>query len=109
MVQEYVRNPYLFKGRKLEFRTYFSVPSTYPPILYVHKKALLKQCALQYNVMDFSKSAHVCNTAVTKTHKTTSTNDEDLFIDWNLEELQLMLLENSLINSTNWLNDFLYP
>lgn len=45
IVQEYVRNPYLYNGFKLEFRTYFSIVSTDPTIVVLYKKALVKSCA----------------------------------------------------------------
>lgn len=88
IVQEYVTNPYLYNGHKMEFRTYFQIASTNPPILYGYKKALIKQCALKFNLRDFTKEGHVCNTAVTKSLKDgKGDDDDDLYIDWNLEEL----------------------
>ncbi|CAK80036.1 unnamed protein product (macronuclear) [Paramecium tetraurelia] len=101
----------IFKGHKMEFRSYFQIASTNPPILYGYKKALIKQCALKFDLLDFTKEAHVCNTAVTKTHKQTTgqEQDDDLYIDWNLEELQDILLQQGKIKSRNWLNEELYP
>lgn len=68
----------------------------------------MKQCALQFSLRDFTKQSHVCNTAVTKTHKGKN-DDDELYIDWNLEELQDLLLREGRINSTTWLKDFLLP
>ena len=74
----------------MEFRSYFAIASTNPPILYGYRVALIKQCALSFNLRDFTKQGHVCNTAVTKNHNDQKGQggDEELYIDWNLEELQ---------------------
>ncbi|CAD8067466.1 unnamed protein product [Paramecium primaurelia] len=110
IIQEYIKNPYLFKGHKMEFRSYFQIASTNPPILYGYKKALIKQCALKFNLTDFSKEAHVCNTAITKSLKEDiKQQNNEYYIDWNLEELQDLLIEDGLVISKNWLNDYLMP
>ncbi|CAD8070420.1 unnamed protein product [Paramecium sonneborni] len=110
IIQEYLKNPYLYKGHKMEFRCYFQIASTNPPILFGYKKALIKQCALKFNLSDFSKEAHVCNTAITKSHKEeTKQQDDDFYIDWNLEELQELLIEEGFIKSKNWLHIHLMP
>jgi hypothetical protein len=95
----------------MEFRAYFTIASTNPHMLYGYKRALIKQCALSFNLTDFTKQGHVCNTAVVKDHKATTNNDDDddLYIDWNLEELQDLLLQQGRINSTTWLEDYLLP
>lgn len=67
----------------MEFRSYFQIASTNPPIIYGYRKALIKQCAYKFDLKDFTKETHVCNSAITKTMQ----NEDDLFIDWNLEEL----------------------
>lgn len=76
----------------MEFRSYFAIASTSPSMLFGYRKALIKQCAYAFNLKDFTKETHVCNTAVTKTlndknDKLGHGNDDDLYIDWNLEEL----------------------
>ncbi|CAK77369.1 unnamed protein product (macronuclear) [Paramecium tetraurelia] len=110
IIQEYIKNPYLFKGHKMEFRSYFQIASTNPPILFGYKKALIKQCALKFNLTDFSKEAHVCNTAITKSLKEDiKQQNNEYYIDWNLEELQDLLLQDGLIISTDWLNEYLMP
>lgn len=73
----------------MEFRSYFVIASMNPPTIYGYNVALIKQCAVEFSLRDFTKQGHVCNTAITKTHKhvTGNSNEEELYIDWNLEEL----------------------
>lgn len=52
----------------MEFRAYFAIASTNPPTLYGYRTALIKQCALPFDLLNPTKQGHVCNTAVTKSH-----------------------------------------
>lgn len=39
----------------------------------------------------------------------TGIEDEEFFIDWNLEGLQDRLLDEGKISDPNWLDNYLYP
>lgn len=90
----------------MEFRAYFAIASTNPPTLYGYKTALLKTCALAFNLSNPTKEGHVCNTAVTKNlNDATDNKGETHYIDWNLEELQEILLEEGRIKDKTWLDN----
>lgn len=77
-------------------------------IAYSYKRALIKRCAKPFDVHSTDKVAHVCNTAiVTKTsglkedhnknEREDEVEEEEFFIDWNLEGLQELLLKEKRI------------
>ncbi|KAM3127735.1 hypothetical protein pb186bvf_020167 [Paramecium bursaria] len=121
VVQQYINNPYLYKGHKIEFRIYFVFASTLPIIAYAHDKALIRRCAKPFDKFSIEKAAHVCNTAILKqtlakegkNPEIQDDNDEiegdEFFIDWKLDQLQRMLLEQGKIKDPQWLQNYLYP
>ena len=57
----------------------------------MYRRALIKRCALSFNLTSEEISSHICNTAVTEKklqNDTTEHSDEEMFIDWNLEGLE---------------------
>ncbi|CAD8137738.1 unnamed protein product [Paramecium pentaurelia] len=117
VAQKYINKPFLYKGHKIEFRMYIYLASSKPLQLYMYKRALIKRCANEYNPLSESIPAHICNTAITeKTHKNQSNSiesqeeDEEMFIDWNLEGIEELLKEQGRIpKNQNWLQEYLYP
>lgn len=49
VVQPFLRNPYLVKGRKFDFRTYVLVTSISPLRLYFYKEGLVRFASTKYN------------------------------------------------------------
>ncbi|CAD8132232.1 unnamed protein product [Paramecium pentaurelia] len=119
VTQKYINRPFLYKGHKIEFRIYIYLASSNPLQLYVYKRALIKRCANEYDPLSEQIPAHICNTAVTeKTHKNQTNQgdgnfeqeDEEMFIDWNLEGIEELLIEQGRISKKKrWLQDYLYP
>ena len=81
----------------------------------VHSRALIKRCALPFSVNSTEKAAHVCNTAIvrktsglkddhSKNAKQDDVEEEEFFIDWNLEGLQELLLKEGRIKNNKWLD-----
>ena len=77
-------------------------------------RALIKRCALPFNINSTEKAAHVCNTAIvrktsglkedhSKNDKQDDVEEEEFFIDWNLEGLQELLLKEGRIKNNKWL------
>ena len=76
---------------------------------------------MPFHVNSTEKAAHVCNTAIVK--QITGSNqklikgdnddeeveEEEFFIDWNLEGLQDLLLKDGRVKNNKWLDEFLYP
>ncbi|CAD8120836.1 unnamed protein product [Paramecium sonneborni] len=111
IAQKYINNPYLFNGHKIEFRIYFIIASTYPLIVYAYDSSLIRRCAMPFNKFSLEKSSHVCNTAIVK-KKIGAEDlqvDEQFFINWKLDYLQELLLQQKKIKNKNWLNNYLYP
>ncbi|CAD8076688.1 unnamed protein product [Paramecium sonneborni] len=119
VAQKYINRPFLYKGHKIEFRIYIYLASSNPLQVYTYKRALIKRCANEYNPLSEQIPAHICNTAVTeKTHKNSSnqadgnieSEDEEMFIDWNLEGIEELLKEQGRITKKQqWLQNYLYP
>ncbi|CAD8200294.1 unnamed protein product [Paramecium pentaurelia] len=66
VAQQYIGNPLLFKGHKIEFRVYWIIVSTNPLIAYAYDKTLIRRCIYPYDKFSTLKGAHVCNTAIVK-------------------------------------------
>ncbi|CAK61412.1 unnamed protein product (macronuclear) [Paramecium tetraurelia] len=66
LAQQYIGNPFLFKGHKIEFRVYWIVVSTNPLIAYAYDKTLIRRCIYPFDKFSTLKGAHVCNTAIVK-------------------------------------------
>ncbi|CAD8208080.1 unnamed protein product [Paramecium octaurelia] len=66
VAQQYIGNPLLFKGHKIEFRVYWIVASTNPLIAYAYDKTLIRRCIYPFDKFSTLKGAHVCNTAIVK-------------------------------------------
>ncbi|CAK92738.1 unnamed protein product (macronuclear) [Paramecium tetraurelia] len=146
VAQQYIGNPQLFKGHKIEFRVYWIIASTNPLIAYAYDKTLIRRCIYPYDKFSTLKGAHVCNTAIVKKtlqsminesqeqdenddddndEATTmnnnkseninangtvnNSNSEDLYIDWKLDYLQELLLNQSKIKNRKWLKKELLP
>ncbi|CAD8106689.1 unnamed protein product [Paramecium sonneborni] len=111
IAQKYINNPFLFKGHKIEFRIYFIIASTYPLIVYAYDSSLIRRCATPFNKFSIEKSSHVCNTAILKKkiEAEQMENEEQYYIDWNLDYIQELLLKQKKIKNKNWLNNYLYP
>ncbi|CAD8189187.1 unnamed protein product [Paramecium octaurelia] len=150
VAQQYIGNPVLFKGHKIEFRVYWIIASTNPLIAYAYDKTLIRRCIHPYDKFSTIKGVHVCNTAIVKktlqsmlnetqeqgqdedddddnneltnmnNKKTENINanstvnksisdQEDLYIDWKLDYLQELLLNQSKIKNKRWLKQELLP
>ncbi|CAD8109435.1 unnamed protein product [Paramecium sonneborni] len=66
VAQQYIGNPLLYKGHKIEFRVYWIIASTNPLIAYAYDKTLIRRCIHPYDKFSTLKEAHVCNTAIVK-------------------------------------------
>ncbi|CAD8090559.1 unnamed protein product [Paramecium sonneborni] len=137
VAQQYIGNPLLYKGHKIEFRVYWILASTNPIIAYAYDKTLIRRCIFPFDKFSLQKGAHVCNTAIVKStlkkmqneddddddndNDSDENNDDDdnndemnsqedsLFIDWKLDHLQEILLREGRIKNKNWLQQELLP
>ncbi|CAD8070870.1 unnamed protein product [Paramecium sonneborni] len=132
VAQQYIGNPLLYKGHKIEFRVYWILASTNPIIGYAYDKTLIRRCIYPFDKFSLQKEAHVCNTAIVKnTLKKLQSEDDDndsdendddddnndeinnqednIFIDWKLDHLQEILLKEGRIQNKQWLKEELLP
>ncbi|CAK79159.1 unnamed protein product (macronuclear) [Paramecium tetraurelia] len=135
VAQQYIVNPLLYKGHKIEFRVYWILASTNPIIAYAYDKTLIRRCIYPFDKFSLLKGAHVCNTAIVKStlkkmqnedddndNDSDETDDDDdnnndeissqedtLFIDWKLDHLQEILLKEGRIENNKWLQNELLP
>ncbi|CAD8170403.1 unnamed protein product [Paramecium octaurelia] len=132
VAQQYIVNPLLYKGHKIEFRVYWILASTNPIIAYAYDKTLIRRCIYPFDKFSLLKGAHVCNTAIVKStlkkmqnedddNDSDETDDDDdnndeissqedtLFIDWKLDHLQEILLKEGRIQNNQWLQNELLP
>ncbi|CAD8188739.1 unnamed protein product [Paramecium pentaurelia] len=132
VAQQYIGNPLLYKGHKIEFRVYWILASTNPIIAYAYDKTLIRRCIYPFDKFSLLKGAHVCNTAIVKSTLKKMQNEDDddndsdenddddnndeinsqedtLFIDWKLDHLQDILLKEGKIQNKEWLQNELLP
>ncbi|CAD8093785.1 unnamed protein product [Paramecium primaurelia] len=132
VAQQYIGNPLLYKGHKIEFRVYWILASTNPIIAYAYDKTLIRRCIYPFDKFSLLKGAHVCNTAIVKSTLKKMQNEDDddndsdenddddnndeinsqedtLFIDWKLDHLQEILLKEGKIQNKEWLQNELLP
>ncbi|CAK72571.1 unnamed protein product (macronuclear) [Paramecium tetraurelia] len=119
VAQQYIGNPMLFNNHKIEFRIYWVLASTNPIIAYAYDKTLIRRCIAPFDKFSLNKEAHVCNTAIVKSTlkqrgadldlDDENADESELFIDWKLDYLQDLLLQQGKIKDKKWLQNYLYP
>eukprot|EP00792_Barthelona_sp_PAP020_P003820 TRINITY_DN1679_c0_g1_i1.p1 TRINITY_DN1679_c0_g1~~TRINITY_DN1679_c0_g1_i1.p1 ORF type:complete len:1614 (-),score=441.89 TRINITY_DN1679_c0_g1_i1:5-4846(-) len=69
IIQRYICNPWLIKGRKFDFRVYFMITSLFPLKVYIYKDGFVRFCSEPYSDEDFTNIyAHLTNTAIQRDH-----------------------------------------
>ena len=87
IVQTYLQNPHLIKGRKWDLRTYVLVTSVYPLRVYLYHKGLVRFASKQYDPnakKGGKRSQFLTNTSVNKHYSKHGVKD----ITWSFKELQ---------------------
>jgi len=109
ILQRYIRNPLLLKGKKMEIRTYWIIASLEPPIALYHDGTVRLTTSNYTDGQWNDPLIHITNTKQQKLadpnyHKTESDRK------WNLEQLADYLVEaGSIKNAKTWLDDTLRP
>ena len=78
VIQKYVANPLLIKGRKFEFRVYLLVASVNPVIAYYHE-GFLKIALNKFDPLSKDFTYHVVDSEVTKE----ILDDIEFYGSWN--------------------------
>jgi len=118
IIQTYIYNPLLLNGHKFDFRIYMVIGSTYPTMLYYHD-GFLRVSLHEYDVTSQDKGVLLTNTALSdkifdiarKEGNYQGLNETELrsFQMWTFDRLQKYLLEQNMIDSDTWLDDYLRP
>ncbi|OAF69800.1 putative tubulin polyglutamylase TTLL2 [Intoshia linei] len=67
IVQQYIKNPFLVNGYKLDLRLYVIVMSFTPLQIYINKTGLARFATTKYNLNDLdNKYSHLTNTSINK-------------------------------------------
>lgn len=117
ILQAFIHNPLLIKGKKSDFRLYMLVASTNPMIAFYHD-GYFRVSLTDYDAHSEEKSSLITNSAVSNVlaeakkngsynGKTYAELKEDQ--SWLFDRFQDYLLERGLINDTNWLDNYFRP
>jgi len=118
IVQEFIQKPLLLEGRKFDFRMYMLIASSNPLMVFYHD-GYLRVSLESYDVNSDDKNVLMTNLALNKEiYK--DVRQGNLYKDmdeqellhaqqWTFNRLQAYLLENRVINNTNWLDNYLRP
>lgn len=65
VIQEYIYNPFLYKGHKFDFRVYLFIASVDPLIVF-YNEGFLWVSLTQYDINSDSEETHLTNTEISK-------------------------------------------
>jgi len=86
IVQRYIRDPLLLRGRKSEIRVYWLVASLDPLLVLLYREGTVRLNSLPFRLDDFSNPlVHVTNVYQQKRHRG---YDPTLRLKWDFEELE---------------------
>ena len=118
IVQKLIHNPLLLEGSKFDFRVFMLVASTNPIMAFYHD-GLLWVSIERYNISSDTKAGFVPNVSFNKSNfnqaKTNGTYNGMTYDELNdfstqlMPELQEYLITKGIVNSTDWLENYLRP
>ena len=118
LMQYYIHNPLLVNGRKVDLRMFIIIASTNPMIVY-YNDGYFTVSLTEFNANSTEKTALLTNSDVARRHflieqqkgMFQGMTEKDLWEHtlWSFETFQDYLLNNGLINDTNWLDNYLRP
>jgi len=118
LMQDYIHNPLLVNGKKVDLRIFIIIASTNPMIVYYNDGYFTVSLA-DFNANATDKSAFLTNSDVARRYFLINQQKgmfqnmtvKDLWEHtlWSFETFQNYLLGQGLINDTNWLDNYLRP
>ncbi len=107
IVQRYIHNPLLLKGRKSEIRVYWLVANLDPLMVLLYPEATVRLNTLPYQLGDFDNPlVHVTNVYQQKNHPD---HDPDAVLKWKFEALGRYLSEELGLVDADFLQQILVP
>ncbi len=118
LMQYYIHDPLLVNGKKVDLRMFIIIASTNPMIAYFNDGYFTVSLA-DFHSNSSEKSSFLTNSDVTKKYfyasqekgMFTGMTERDLWEQtlWTYETFQNYLLEQGIINDTNWVDNYLRP
>ena len=93
IIQEYIPNPILYNGNKVDFRMYVVITSLAPIQIYFIDYFFVRRCSLPFNTTE--KLAHICNLGLAE-------NKVDNLFLWNFKDLSDQLIQQGYANSSTF-------
>lgn len=107
VIQRYIENPLLLRGRKSEMRIYWLVASLDPLLVLLYREGTVRLNTLPFRLDDFdNKLIHVTNVVQQETHPD---HDPSAVLKWSFAEWERYLVEDLAIAPKGYVTEHLRP
>ncbi|CAG9322595.1 unnamed protein product [Blepharisma stoltei] len=113
IVQKYIPDPLLVKGRKFDFRVYMLIASLDPLIILYHD-GFLRVSMNTYDQTSTESNVHITNTALVKEYLDKINASEDQYEEvmkdqmWTFQQFLSYMQEQGIVEG-DWINDYVRP
>ncbi|MEM7017682.1 MAG: hypothetical protein AAF512_10155, partial [Pseudomonadota bacterium] len=107
VIQKYIRNPLLLKGRKSEIRLYWLIANIEPLKVLLFDEGTVRLNSLPFQLGNYENQLiHVTNVYQQKRHPD---YDPNVVLKWCFADLQQYLVEQNYTDNVNYIADILMP